>query len=73
MEKTLKHIIENSTGENILIVSHAVTIKTIYALINNYKIEEFWTPPYIDGTSLTVIELDEKEMKIILEADTSHC
>ena len=72
VEKTLKYIIENSTGENILIVSHAVTIKTIYAWINDYKIEEFWTPPYIDGTSLTVIELDGEDMKIILEADTSH-
>lgn len=72
VEKTLEYIIEDARGENILIVSHAVTIKTIYALINNYKIEEFWIPPYIDGTSLTVIELDEKEMKIILEADTSH-
>ena len=72
VEDSLRYIIENSSDENILIVSHAVTIKAIYSLINNYTIEEFWTLPYIDGTSLTILEIDGEEKKFILEADTSH-
>ena len=72
IEETLNYIIENAQGEDILIVSHAVTIKAIYSLINNYTIEEFWELPYIDGTSLTILEIDGEEMKFTLEADTSH-
>lgn len=72
VEKSLKYIIENSTDENILIVSHALTIKVIYSIVNNYKIEKFWTLPHIDGTSLTILEIDGDEMKFTLEADTSH-
>lgn len=72
VDKAIKYIIENSKGENVLIVSHAITIKAIYSLIKNYKLEDFWTLPYIDGTSLTIIEIDEDEMKFILEGDTSH-
>lgn len=72
VERTLKYIIENETGENVLIVSHAVTIKAIYSLINKYPIEEFWTLPYIDGTSLTILEIDGDAKKFTLEADISH-
>ena len=72
VEESLEYIIENSKDENILIVSHGLTIKAIYSIINNYTVEEFWTLPYIDGTSLTILEIDGEERKFILEADTSH-
>lgn len=72
VQETLKYIIGNSKGEDVLIVSHGITIKMIYSLVNNLKIEEFWTLPYIDGTSLTILEIDGEKMKFTLEADTSH-
>ena len=72
VDEALKDIIENSTGDNILIVSHAITIKAIYAIIKKYKLEDFWTSPYIDGTSLTIVEIKDGEMNFLLEGDTSH-
>lgn len=72
INEALKHIIQNSTGDNVLIVSHAITIKAIYSIIKNYNLEDFWTLPYIDGTSLTIVEVNGDEMKFILEGDISH-
>ncbi|MCQ4924509.1 histidine phosphatase family protein [Tissierella carlieri] len=68
----LNQIISNSSLENVLIVSHAVVIKAIYAIIRKYPLEELWTPPFLQGTSLTIVEVEENEINIILEADTSH-
>lgn len=72
INEALKYIIQNSTGDNVLIVSHAITIKAIYSIIKNYNLEDFWTLPYIDGTSLTIVEVNGDEMKFLLEGDISH-
>lgn len=72
VKSVLDEIIYNSKGENVLIVSHAVVIKAIYAIIKNNPLEELWNPPFLQGTSLTIIEINDKEASIVLEADTSH-
>lgn len=72
VKETLNHIIKNATGDNILIVSHGITIKVIYAIIKEYKLKNFWDLPYIDGTSLSILEIRDNDMRFILEADTSH-
>ncbi len=71
-EKFLKDIVKNKSGENILIVSHAILIKAIYAVIKNYDIKEFWNPPFMQDTCLTVVEVEGDKFNIILEGDTSH-
>lgn len=72
VKDVLNQIIGNSAGENVLIVSHAVVIKAIYAIIKKYPLEELWKPPFLQGTSLTIIEVEDNKTNIILEADTSH-
>lgn len=73
VDRVLKYIIEaNNLGENILIVSHAIAIKAIYAIIQDCKLENFWDLPYIDGTSLSILEIGKDNMEFILEGDTSH-
>ena len=72
VDKILKYIIKNSKGDNVLIVTHGVTIKVIYSIIKGFKIEDFPTLPIIDGTSLNIVEVNGDEMKFVLEADTSH-
>lgn len=68
----LNQITSNSSLENVLIVSHAVVIKAIYAIIKKYPLEELWNSPFLQGTSLTIIEVEDNEINMILEADTSH-
>lgn len=72
VESTLKFIIENCDDENILIVSHAITIKAMYYIIQKYKLEDFWDIPFIEATSLTTLEIDGDKREFILEGDISH-
>lgn len=72
VKDVLNQTIRNSAGGNILIVSHAVVIKVIYSIIKGHPLEELWGPPFLQGTSLTIIEVEDNEINIILEADTSH-
>jgi broad specificity phosphatase PhoE/uncharacterized membrane protein YbaN (DUF454 family) len=72
VKKALHEIINNASGENILVVSHTVVIKAIYAIVKNYELEDFWSPPFLYDTSLTVLEAKGNEVEIVLEADLSH-
>lgn len=40
---------ENKVG-NILLVTHAVVIKAIYAIIKEYELKDFWNSPFIKNT-----------------------
>ena len=68
----LFNIIDNSEGENILIVTHTAVIKAIILIAKNNPLEKFWNPPYITDTSLTVLEVVDGKIKLILEVDNSH-
>jgi broad specificity phosphatase PhoE len=70
--ETLKELINLDSYENILVVSHTVFIKAVYAILKDYSLQEFWNPPFMNDTCLTVLEVENKEIRIILEADISH-
>lgn len=53
---TLKKIAEKYPENNVLIVSHAVTIKCIINAILGRSINQLWAEPFIKGTSVTIIE-----------------
>lgn len=73
VEKGLYDVIDsNSNTDNILIVAHAVVIKAIMKIVKGYKIEKLWSLPFIRGTSITVLEVENRNIKILLEGDTSH-
>ncbi len=72
VKKVLYNIINNSNAENILIVTHTVVIKAIYSILNEYTLENFWNSPFIYDTCLTILEVENKKVEIILEADISH-
>lgn len=72
VNKALNDIIKNSTAENVLLVSHAVVIKAIYATVKGHSLEHLWDPPYMKDTCLTILEAIDDEVKIVLEADVSH-
>lgn len=59
-------------AENILVVSHGVTIKAIIKIIKELTLEEFSKIPVYTGTSLNIAEINEGKMKLIMENDTSH-
>lgn len=68
----LKRIIEENDGKNVLIVTHTVVIKQIMAYFEERPLEKLWDPPYINPTSLSVIEIDKNVPEIKMHADISH-
>jgi broad specificity phosphatase PhoE len=72
VNQVLKYIINNKTCENILIVTHTLVIKALYLIIKNRALEDFWKPPFMYDTCLTVLEVQGTKIEIIMEADISH-
>ncbi len=79
IEKGLKVLAENAENQEntekeavVLLVVHAVVIKSIYVLVKNLPMEEFWNPPFMHGTNLTILEIKDGKKKFLLEGDISH-
>lgn len=66
----VEKIIENHQGENVLIVSHGITVKSILAHMENRTLKDFWSGPFVQGCSLSVIDGNRKE--VLIYADTAH-
>lgn len=59
-------------AENILIVTHGVTIKAIITIIKGLTIDEFSELPVFTGTALNICEVQGDLIELVLEDDTSH-
>lgn len=72
--KVVKEIIEKHKGtdDNVLIVTHTITLKSIMAYFEGRDIEKLWEPPYIYDTSLSLVEIDDEGAKILLHGDVTH-
>jgi probable phosphoglycerate mutase len=64
--------IKSKKYENILVVTHGVTIKALIANIKGLPLEEFSKLPVYTGTALNIVELKEDKMEFIVENDVSH-
>ncbi|CAM3814080.1 histidine phosphatase family protein [Mesobacillus thioparans] len=69
----LEDLEKTVTNGNVLIVTHGVVIKTLYLLCHNSTLKHLWDPPFIHGTSLTILTLDAGRKELLLEACVSHC
>ncbi|MEH6943974.1 histidine phosphatase family protein [Bacillus sp. JJ722] len=72
VEQFLQRITSENESGNILVVTHTVVIKVLLKHIKNLSLENLWEPPYIYDTSLTVLEIDNGQMKFVMEGDISH-
>lgn len=58
---------------NVLVVTHGVVVKALYLLCKNESVEHLWNPPFIHGTSLTIIRVENSKFTLQTEACTKHC
>ncbi|MDZ5473098.1 histidine phosphatase family protein [Bacillus sp. 31A1R] len=70
--KALDEIKSNHTSGNILIVTHTVVIKCLLAHFNHKPLERLWDPPFIHDTSLSVVEVEGEQYRVVIEGDSSH-
>ncbi len=62
---------ENNTGR-VLIVTHSVIIKCLFAYFKKRPLERLWDPPYIHDTSLSIVKVVDNSYEFLLEGDLSH-
>lgn len=68
----IKKIVQAHCNQNVLVVTHTMALKSLMSCIENKAVERIWDPPYIKQTSLTIVEFDEDNIRIVMNADTSH-
>lgn len=71
-EKAILDIIEENKGKNILIVTHGMTIKLMMLLFENVSAEEVFSTEVMGQASLTKIEFENGEFRVIYKNDKSH-
>jgi probable phosphoglycerate mutase len=72
VNKELTNIITEFKNKTVLIVTHAITLKTILAYIKNLEIKDIWSGTFMHPTCLNEIEVCDGVMNIINEGDISH-
>lgn len=68
VEKFIDEFIKSGKEENILIVTHGITIIAFFNIIENIPIENFWTNKVIRNAKFNIIEYKDKKFEIIYKA-----
>jgi len=74
-ERILRALEEISTAHpdgNVLIVTHGVVKKCLINHFSGADMDLLWEPPFIHGTSLTMMEIDTDRRELTMIGDMSH-
>jgi len=74
-ERVLRAIDEIAAAHpngNVLIVTHGVVKKCLINHFSGAELDLLWDPPFIHGTSLTVMEIDTDRRELTMVGDMSH-
>jgi probable phosphoglycerate mutase len=66
-----KNVVDQNIGNRILIVSHAAALMSILNKFENHPLEKFWEK-MLKQTSLSLVEMVNKDFKIIKYGDITH-
>ena len=70
--QAIDEIINRHPQDCVLIVTHAIVVKTILAYFDHEPTQKLWNLPFIHPTSLSIIQTQNQTKKITLFGDTSH-
>ena len=57
---------------HVLIVTHGVVKKCLINHFSGAQLDSLWDPPFIHGTSLTMLEIDTDRRELTMIGDMSH-
>lgn len=66
-----KILLDHSSGD-LLLVTHGIALRMLLTHYLGRPMEEFWQPPTIYQTSLSLIEIEAGQASVKLHADTTH-
>jgi probable phosphoglycerate mutase len=70
--QAVAEIVQKHPHQNVLLVSHAVVLKTLMAFIEQTALDEYWQRPFLTQASLSVVKACNGSFRIVLANDTSH-
>lgn len=71
-EGFLQYLKNREINGNVLIVTHGLFIQTLYVIFKRMEWSDFWSESTVEGTSLTVVKIDEEKVEWVLQGDMSH-
>ena len=72
-KKALDIIIRESQGQNVLVVTHGVTLKALMSWFAKGGFQEYWVTPVVTQTSISHVQIDEDDKgEILMYGDVSH-
>lgn len=72
VSREIERIAEAYPDQEILLVTHAVVLKSLLAHFDQSDPRELWNGPFMKATSLSVIEFEGDRRHVVLRGDISH-
>ncbi len=72
LEAVLRDLERTHDSCNLLIVTHGVVIKVLQMICKENPIDLVWEPPFIEGTSVTLVKIEDNKRELLLEGDIAH-
>ncbi|TCT17224.1 putative phosphoglycerate mutase [Natranaerovirga pectinivora] len=68
----IERVLLDFQGKNILVVTHAVVLKSLITYFENKEIKDLWSGKFMNSTCLNIVEIKNDSRKFVLQGDTSH-
>lgn len=68
----IEKVISEYEGKSILLVTHAIALKSLIAHFEKKDIKDLWSGEFMHSTCLNIVEINKDSRKFILQGDTSH-
>jgi len=65
-------IVQKHPHQTVLLVSHAVVLKTLMAFMEGLPLDEYWQRPFLTQASLSIVQASNDSFRIVQANDTSH-
>lgn len=72
VSREIERIANQYAGQAVLIVTHAVVLKSLLAYFDHSELKDLWNGPFMKATSLSIVEWDGDERRVVLRGDIAH-
>lgn len=70
--RAFEYIADNYADKSVMVVTHGMWLKALYAYIEGKPVSEFWSGPYMESTCLNLIEKQDGGYKFTIKGDVKH-
>ncbi len=72
VKKELDYFTSTYKNSNIMLISHGITIKILFKILNNHSLEEFWSSKVFQNSSVSLVTYKNGKFNIEYVSSTSH-